>query len=219
MKKTIAVILLSTLCVFNVYGRCNGGYADGVLNEVLTCGDQKDLKLEEVARDGKKVWREVSGICADGCYNALWNPDLKPGCDKRYAEAVGKFSKDIKSYARKNRCVFNEAKLNGLITGKKNSKEEGPLASCFWSHKTVINPKGKCGKKAACVGAMYCLRGPYNYRATDSVTLQCDAVNGKCPSINVCANAENPKWVDIGTSTAGSKVLVKEQDSGTIMNR
>ena len=158
--KFILLSLAVSVFAVNVYGRCNGGYANHILEQRYTgCSSNESFLNEVTSIDG--YYAAISGVCMDGCYSALFNPDLRSECDRKYQNALAGFSGQISAAAQRFSC--NDQ-------GPQNSRDQQSSRSidtnCSWLTRTSTQitcgggpaNQNMCGAggKAVCAGEILC---------------------------------------------------------------
>lgn len=211
---------------FATQARCNGNYADHILNRALGC--DIEIGLNDIP-DASPAYRAVMGVCGGGCYTAIFNPAQRENCDRRYAEALNSSINVIRNYATSNGCNFDNDVIDGIRFGvitmdSPTGESDGtpspntpppaptatpevpasPFASCFYVTEQVVEPAvSACGNTPTCIAMGYCNSGQY---ANQPLSLMCDAVRGRCPSFEACANAPDPSWISRGGRRGSSSI-------------
>lgn len=159
MSKVIVIILLMSFYSWQSYARCDGRYANHLI-EARYKGCKKDIK--EQILNIESLSYDISSVCKE-CYSAIFNADLVPECDRKYAAALNKYSSQITQIASKAECSDS-----GSYTSKKDVVSEQPGtadASCRWLYRTTSTVtcggqrSGKlCGNggRNICAGEVLC---------------------------------------------------------------
>lgn len=85
MKKIITIIALSITWHSNANAFCNDRQADDLIAKRFG-----NACVEKMTATGfyDTCGSAVEEVCSDGCYDSLFNPALKPGCDFKYQKAL-----------------------------------------------------------------------------------------------------------------------------------
>jgi len=141
---TLSVLLFAT----SAYARCNANYADHLLNQRYQNCSGTSFFEDVKSIDG--YYNAVAGVCADGCYSAMFNQALIPECDRKYLNAIADFSSQISNKAAQNGCTD---------TGPVSINEAQPSRSiddnCTWLARTSVELKcggGAIGQNVCGVG-------------------------------------------------------------------
>lgn len=158
----IILIVLSLVAINNSFARCNGYYADDILAQRYDCGskEQTEKMIEDLHnnQDYSSVFSQVSNVCMSGCYDAIFNKDLKPECDKKYSAVVGNFN-----FKTPTKCKDNGVSVQGV---SQNQSKNSPDNVCRWYERTTVDMT--CGSvnkndnicsnggRAICSGVVIC---------------------------------------------------------------
>lgn len=137
MKNIVFILLLGSLLSLSAFARCNGSYADNLIG--FRFGNACIEIIKKSGDFDSACGEGVQSVCEDGCYDAMFNASLKPGCDYKYQKAL-----------EANRCndfLINSAKAASCKdTGKysnNNNKLPDPNTACTLNN--VIAVQATCG--------------------------------------------------------------------------
>jgi len=195
MKLSLVVMIL----VFSLQAqaRCSRQFFGPVLSQSFKCVG-KEFPADS-AKQIPTVNESIFELCRQGC-NKASGTQLQE-CQKRLAGELLRKAETIQGSIFDRKCSVDTNVLRTLSSveiknkGDENSNK-GPFASCFFVTEQVINPaSSSCGNTSTCVAVGYCKEGQY---AGSELSLLCDAVDGRCPSFEDCANADDPSWITRG---------------------
>lgn len=190
--------LLLALMVFHfesTYARCNGHYADHLLEKRFTgcVGDIKEVVHNwDASSNNYALSNAVRRVCMNGCYSFVIDNDLESECNKQYAAALSMFK--LESVATSAGCQDRGSYSNTSAASNSNVSAD---VSCKWEARATLDltcgggsrNTSICGQgRAICSGVVLCAQ-PFrivkeNYSAAQ-YTVSCLTETGKCEGISI----------------------------------
>jgi hypothetical protein len=203
MKIAIAIFLSLILLKLNTAeARCNGGYASHLLAQRYTgCSGN----LGETVSLSRGVGRAVTAVCMDGCYSAIFNANLKPECDRKYAAALESFQTEVARMASQMGCKDSGAynSQNDVLTVLPPDRASRWLSRTAVKLKCGGNSNNICGtgKKGICAGDLICTSS-FEYGSSvlqpGVFGVSCLSSSGSCSEVSIadCIKDEMTDSID-----------------------
>lgn len=220
MKKIITIIALSISWHSNANAFCTDRLADDLIANRFG-----SACVEKMTATGfyNACGSAVEEVCSDGCYDSMFNPALKPGCDFKYQKALEKTSCEafLTKTAKEAGCT-DSGKYSNIDTSL-------PDANTACEMESVVALQATCGGNE---NAPPTCGGPGGGRFICHATAKCKTdfrvgeVNYKSKSYDVAGLSNSAKCKDFDMNkgfadpnvTIGKRITFKKSNAAKALD-